>query len=206
MKYLIALLFLIVPAQAYSLDICKFFGCDKGSSSIICEMFCSEGPEPIPDPKTEEPKPEEPKPDPSPDEDCHDEICEIESLCLKYTNDVRARNGKDPVSANDMLTYGARQWSEEMARTKVMKHDPAPKLSEREIKAKYGVTIRVMAENVAWNQSSRKRTPDEIARKFVIEQWENSPGHFRNMIGNYQELGCGIAFDGSRYWATQLFR
>lgn len=204
---------LLLSGQAYSLDICKFFGCDTGSSSIICDMFCKNEPKPEPTPiPIPEPKPDpipipDPKPEPS---ECEatPEVCEIEQACLKYTNDVRRRNGKTPLVGNHMMNYGARKWSEEQARLGVMKHDPSPKLSEREIQKKYGASIRVLAENVAWHINIRVSGPDDRARYFVIKQWENSPGHFRTMIGSYKELGCGIAKGRSdrEYYATQLFR
>ena len=50
------------------------------------------------------------------------------------------------------------------------------------------------------------RSAEAIA-ECVVEGWRNSPGHYVNMIGDYDELGVGVAFtqDSTAYF-TQVFR
>jgi uncharacterized protein YkwD len=53
-----------------------------------------------------------------------------------------------------------------------------------------------LAENIAWNSGA-----DE-----VVEAWMNSPGHRRNILGDYNEIGIAIAINekGEPY-ACQVF-
>ena len=47
----------------------------------------------------------------------------------------------------------------------------------------------------------------EAISSCVVEGWENSPGHYTNMIGDYAELGVGITFTkDSLAFFTQVFR
>jgi uncharacterized protein YkwD len=168
--------------------------------NFFCDMFCPNTPKPDPLPI--------PGPQPIPETnscDEKDEICQIESLILKYTNEVRAKNGKASLSDNEMASYAARDWSQKQAKAWRMSHDGFPGQREGEIRLKYGVDVDLRAENVAWNSSSRNRSPDEIARKFVFDQWEKSPGHLKNMLGNFSEIGIGVAVRDGRYYATQIF-
>jgi len=50
------------------------------------------------------------------------------------------------------------------------------------------------------------RSAEAIA-ECVVEGWRNSPGHYVNMIGDFDELGVGVAFtqDSVAYF-TQVFR
>ena len=47
----------------------------------------------------------------------------------------------------------------------------------------------------------------EVISDCVVEGWRNSPGHYANMIGDFEELGVGVAFtkDSIAYF-TQVFR
>ena len=39
----------------------------------------------------------------------------------------------------------------------------------------------------------------------MVEGWRNSPGHYRNMIGDFAELGVGITFSkDSIVFGTQI--
>jgi uncharacterized protein YkwD len=53
-----------------------------------------------------------------------------------------------------------------------------------------------IAENIAWNSH-----PDE-----VVDDWMNSPGHRRNILGDYDEIGIAIAVNkkGEPYYC-QVF-
>ena len=47
----------------------------------------------------------------------------------------------------------------------------------------------------------------EAISQCVVEGWRNSPGHYSNMVGDFNELGVGVAFtqDSIAYF-TQVFR
>lgn len=53
------------------------------------------------------------------------------------------------------------------------------------------------AENVAYGSKTAKE---------VLKGWENSPGHRKNILGNYKYIGVGIAADkNGRLYFTQIF-
>jgi uncharacterized protein YkwD len=57
--------------------------------------------------------------------------------------------------------------------------------------------IRVAAENVAYGQMSAKE---------VVDGWLGSPGHRRNIEGNFRLTGIGLARDrNGRIYYTQIF-
>lgn len=57
--------------------------------------------------------------------------------------------------------------------------------------------IRVAAENVAYGQMSAKE---------VVDGWLGSPGHRRNIEGNFRLTGIGLARDrNGRVYYTQIF-
>jgi uncharacterized protein YkwD len=133
-------------------------------------------------------------------------ICQLESLMVEYTNQVRAKYGKPPVRANQMVAFGARNWSERQARLGRISHDGFPQVRQSTIKRKYGADVALFAENVASNYSSVPKSAEEIAEQFVFDQWEQSQGHLKNMLGNFREIGIGVAVKNGQYYATQIFR
>tara|TARA_X000001036_G_scaffold434261_1_gene473334 strand:- start:971 stop:1525 length:555 start_codon:yes stop_codon:yes gene_type:complete len=83
--------------------------------------------------------------------------------------------------------------------------------SDRASDLNYGYSR--LAENIGyvpWVQNvsgcGDTRSAETIA-ECVVEGWKNSPGHYANMIGDYVELGVGVAFtkDSIAYF-TQVFR
>ncbi|KAJ2843176.1 hypothetical protein IWW36_005642, partial [Coemansia brasiliensis] len=55
-----------------------------------------------------------------------------------------------------------------------------------------GINWESAAENIAWNQ----KTVSE-----VMTAWKNSPGHYANIVGDYNYVGFGV---NDLYW-TQNF-
>ena len=72
---------------------------------------------------------------------------------------------------------------------------------------------RRIAENIAqvpWHENVLKcgntRSAESIS-ECVVEGWRNSPGHYANMIGEFDQLGVGVAFtNDSIAYFTQVFR
>ncbi len=70
--------------------------------------------------------------------------------------------------------------------------------SKREKQAKKLISdFKGFAENVAYGATSGKE---------VVEMWKNSPGHRKNMLGNFRYIGIGVdkAKNGDIYY-TQVF-
>lgn len=123
---------------------------------------------------------------------------QLEREMVDAVNRYRVSIGLNPLKANETIAEQARLHSKRMAADKVpLAHDGA-----EERTAKIGETIpwQSTSENVAF---STKRT-DLI--DFVLDRWIVSPGHRKNIEGEFNLTGIGVALspDG-RYFFTQIF-
>ncbi len=48
------------------------------------------------------------------------------------------------------------------------------------------------------------KDPAEVAKRFV-RMWMNSAGHRKNLLGDYRHLGVGVAIQGGKAYASQVF-
>lgn len=115
---------------------------------------------------------------------------------LQETNLFRQTKGLPSLRGNDELNKIAQRHSEDMAQGKVsFGHDG---FSDRQREAVDKIaTLRAFAENVSFGPATGKQ---------VVEGWKNSPGHRRNLLGNYKYVGIGIAADkNGRLYYTQFF-
>jgi len=108
---------------------------------------------------------------------------------LDETNAIRASVGAAPLVLNSSINVVAENWSRQQAAAGVMSHNP-----------NYSSQIpggwRAAGENVAYGYRYTE----------VTTAWRNSPGHYKNMVGDYTDIGIGVAeaADGSLYY-TQNF-
>jgi uncharacterized protein YkwD len=130
-------------------------------------------------------------------------ICEVEHLITGYTNEIRS--AQSPLTYHAKLAFVARDWSQKQANSGNISHSGFPSQRRQVYVAAFGSSdnISINAENVAYSGTSNP-TADQVARMFVT-MWANSSGHRRNMLGNYQLLGAGVAKRGGNYYATQIF-
>lgn len=115
---------------------------------------------------------------------------------LKYVNAFRADNGKAPLTMNADMVETAGIHSTAMAKGTVpFGHDNFD-LRFKYIAAKLG-RINAFAENVAMGKMNARQ---------VVDGWIHSPGHRKNMLGDYNLTGVATATsaDGQIYF-TQLF-
>lgn len=62
------------------------------------------------------------------------------------------------------------------------------------------INYRSVAENVAYNQGHQN--PDRVA----VDGWIKSVGHQKNMVGNFNLTGVGVAKNAQgEYYFTQIF-
>ncbi len=115
---------------------------------------------------------------------------------LKQTNDFRKSQGLSPLIMNPELNKIAQQHSEDMASGRVAFGHHG--FGDRQTKASEDIQgMHAFAENVAYGVN---------AAKDVVTLWENSPGHRRNMLGNYTYIGIGIAKDSKgQFYYTEIF-
>lgn len=119
----------------------------------------------------------------------------LQEEIVELVNQHRATLGLNPLIISDVIAEQSRIHSIGMASGKVrFSHDGFNKRSESIRKQLGGIGF---AENVAYGQTTAES---------VVEGWLNSPGHRKNIEGNFTHIGVGIAQakDRSLYY-TQIF-
>lgn len=115
---------------------------------------------------------------------------------LIQTNRFRTSHGRSKLTINHDLNKIAQKHSADMANDRVdFGHNG---FAERNAQAKRVISnLHNFAENVAYGPKSGKE---------VVNMWSTSPGHRKNMLGNFKYIGIGIAKDrqGRNYY-TQVF-
>lgn len=115
---------------------------------------------------------------------------------LKYVNKHRADMGLKPLVNNATIAAAAEQHSKNMATKKIpFGHDGFNARMDK--LAKQLPPSYSYAENVAEGATTAKE---------VVDQWLHSPGHKKNIEGDYNITGIGIAksANGTLYY-TQIF-
>lgn len=116
---------------------------------------------------------------------------------LVLVNNLRAENGKAPLTLDNSLTLAATIRSTEMAYSNIFDHIRPNGTACYSILGELGIGWSGVAENIAAGQTNAQS---------VFNAWNNSPAHRENMLANYSKIGIGKAVspDGIVFW-TQLF-
>ncbi len=116
---------------------------------------------------------------------------------VDITNQRRAEYGRPAVRVNSALSTAAQRHSEWQARNATMSHTGSGGSSAGQRIAATGYWACAWAENVAAGQPDAQR---------VMSSWMNSAGHRANILGNYREIGVGLAYSsgGTPYWTMVL--
>jgi uncharacterized protein YkwD len=125
---------------------------------------------------------------------------------VELTNVFRSTNGLDAVATNRALSDSAQRFAGYMAETDRYGHEAdGRRPADRALAA--GYEYCAVAENIAFQFSSAGFATEELARR-VLEGWEQSPGHRRNMLlPTVVDIGVGVARSERtrRWYAVQLF-
>jgi uncharacterized protein YkwD len=123
-------------------------------------------------------------------------ITDLEKAVNQQINQYRASKKLPPLRVDPQMTQIARIHSENMAKGKVrFSHDGF----EGRAKA-ITIPYQSVAENVAYNMGY-----SDPVRK-AVEGWIKSEGHRKNMEGQFNLTGIGIAKNAKgEYYFTQLF-
>jgi uncharacterized protein YkwD len=115
---------------------------------------------------------------------------------LYYTNEFRASNGLPPLKREINCNLLAEKHSQDMASGRTeFGHDGFEVRAAAIGKVLGGMSGA--AENVAYGT---------LDAKGVVDGWIKSPGHRKNMLGNYNLIGIGYAQGKGRIiYFTQLF-
>ncbi|MEL6457125.1 MAG: CAP domain-containing protein [Cyanobacteria bacterium J06636_27] len=125
-------------------------------------------------------------------------VSTIEQSTHRLINAYRNRRGLSPLRRNNYLNKLARHHSRRMA-AKLCGHGHSGSEGRYEKISKY-IPYRRVAENVAYNGGHKY--PDRVA----VKGWIKSPGHHKNMVGQYKYTGIGVAKSKcGQYYFTQLF-
>ena len=114
-------------------------------------------------------------------------------------NARRADAKLPPLVAEPKLTAAATDHAKEMAKLGKMTHDGADGSTASQRVERAGYVFRTTGENVAYGQ----KTVEE-----VMDAWMNSPGHKKNILGDFTQIGVGVApaADGTLYWCVDFGR
>ncbi len=105
------------------------------------------------------------------------------------TNQVRADAGTTPLVRNAALDKVASDWAYQQWKNGAMSHNP-----------NYSTQIPA-----GWSHAG-ENVAGGYTYDTVVQAWVNSPEHYRNLVGDYTDLGVGYyqGADGTRYW-SQVF-
>ena len=120
----------------------------------------------------------------------------LEDAILKYTNEYRQSKGKPALQRNAAAADQAENHSRNMASGRTAFGHSGFSERVKAVSRRSG-KISAAAENVAYGQ------PDAES---VVKGWIKSKQHRKNMLGNYNQIGIGVAKNknGTLYF-TQLF-
>lgn len=126
------------------------------------------------------------------------ELTQIAHLAHQKVNEYRASKNLPPLKLNAVISEQAKIHSLNMAQHTVpFSHDG---FQTRVQAIGKNITYKTVAENVAYN--SGYRDPVNTA----VEGWIKSDGHRKNMEGNYNLTGMGVAVNSDgEYYFTQIF-
>ena len=121
---------------------------------------------------------------------------ELAQEVLHYVNEHREKIGLRALAMNEIISEAAEKHSHDMATGRVPFGHEGFDARMGRLRKKLQ-PVNAWAENVA--------AGDETARE-VVEMWLQSPGHKKNIEGNYNLTGIGIVSsrDGQLYF-TQIF-
>ncbi|WP_220399556.1 CAP domain-containing protein [Filimonas effusa] len=121
----------------------------------------------------------------------------MENDILKEVNAYRKKTGRSPLQMMDAASAQAAIHSRDMASGKTKFGHDGFESRITAIRKQATGTINAAAENVAYG---------ELTAEKVVDGWLHSPGHKRNIEGDYNLTGIGVAKDknGVIYF-TQIF-
>ncbi len=125
-------------------------------------------------------------------------LSDIEQEIVKEINDYRAKKRLPALRWNSAIAQQARQHSQDMANKSVPFGHQG--FQQRVEQLKDELQYRSAAENVAFNSGFHNPA------KQAVQGWLKSPGHRKNIEGQYNLTGIGVSRGPKgEYYLTQLF-
>jgi len=112
---------------------------------------------------------------------------------LNLCNQARHAEGLLSFGLEERLTQAAQRHANWMGQNEVLDHRGNSDLSRRLLEVNY--SWKAIAENIAIGELPVSR---------VFARWMDSPGHRRNILGPYRDVGFGVfpSEDGDLYWCA----
>lgn len=118
----------------------------------------------------------------------------LDNDVLNHTNKFRRSHNKPALVLRDDLSAIARKHSQDMASGR--KDFGHIGFEQRSAQVRRIFKSCTLAENVAYGAETGKE---------AVDQWKNSSGHRKNLLGNYTYIGIGTARDRQgRIYYTQI--
>lgn len=122
-------------------------------------------------------------------------VLNYENEVIRLVNEIRVKNGLNPLTADWELSRVARYKSQDMKDNNYFSHTSPIYGSPFTMMKNFGISYKTAAENIAKGQ----KTPQA-----VVNGWMNSSGHRANILNaTYKKIGVGYVPSGN-YW-TQMF-
>ncbi|WP_058485677.1 CAP-associated domain-containing protein [Defluviitalea phaphyphila] len=120
-----------------------------------------------------------------------------EKQIFDLANAIRARNGLNPYTWDEKAAKSSRLHSQDMAENNFFNHTNLDGESPFDRMKDQGIIYMMAGENIAAGQTSAI---------YAHEGWMNSEGHRKNILGDFERLGTGVAFGGEyKIYYTQNF-
>ncbi|WNZ24986.1 CAP domain-containing protein [Leptolyngbya sp. NK1-12] len=121
----------------------------------------------------------------------------LEQSVFQQINQYRQQRGLAPLTRNATINQQARQHSQNMANSRTLSHNG---FSARIQTIGKTIPYRAAAENVAYNAGFSNPAAQ------AVNGWLKSSGHLRNIMGNYNLTGIGVAKNSQgEFYFTQIF-
>jgi uncharacterized protein YkwD len=143
-------------------------------------------------------------------EDCYkpedDSLCDMAKRIAALTNELRAGQGLPPLKLHAGWSFVATGWSQGQADVRAISHTGFPGDRDALYEKEFGTAEQPMlgAENVG-RIDIHSDEVEEVSSTFGNGWWK-SPGHHKNMVGEFSHIGVGIVKGGDGfYYSTQIF-
>lgn len=125
---------------------------------------------------------------------------------LQATNRLRIEASLPALAADERLSSAALAFASYMAQSDRYGHQADGREPAQRVRAA-GYDWCMVAENIAWQYSSRGFDTDTLARR-LVEGWQQSPPHRRNLLdARARQTGIATAQSprSGKHYAVQLF-
>lgn len=122
------------------------------------------------------------------------ENADMETQILALVNEHRVSIGKQALQSNNVATNLAKDHTKYMIGKNKISHDNFTKRYEK------------LRDQANANGASENVAAGDFNAKTVVEAWLNSPGHRKNIEGDFTHIGIAALKNAEgRYYYTQLF-